>query len=61
MSNITEIIRSRRSIGAFKDTPVAVGLVETLLESAVYAPNHRLTEPWRFVNNPIAKARGLQL
>lgn len=49
MSTLTEIIRSRRSIGAFKDTAVPVELVEELLESAVYAPNHRLTEPWRFI------------
>ncbi len=46
---LAELIRSRRSIGKFNDTPVSLDLVRELLESAVYAPNHRLTEPWRFV------------
>ncbi|HVU13529.1 MAG TPA: nitroreductase [Phototrophicaceae bacterium] len=46
---LAEMIRSRRSIGKFTDDPVSLDLVRELLESAVYAPNHRLTEPWRFV------------
>jgi nitroreductase len=47
--DLAELIRSRRSIGLFNDAPVALELVHELLESAVYAPNHRLTEPWRFI------------
>ncbi len=47
--NLKDIIRSRRSISMFKDQPVPLELVEELLESAVYAPNHRMTEPWRFI------------
>lgn len=47
--DLKEIIRSRRSIGAFKDTPVSLELIHELLESAVYVPNHRMTEPWRFI------------
>jgi nitroreductase len=47
--NLTELIRSRRSIGAFTNQPIPEGLVERLLETAIYAPNHRLTEPWRFI------------
>jgi nitroreductase len=46
---LAEIIRSRRSIGLYKDVPVSLEVVRELLETAVYAPNHRLTEPWRFV------------
>jgi nitroreductase len=46
---LSEIIRSRRSIGAFNDQPVSLDLVQDLLEMAVYAPNHRMTEPWRFI------------
>lgn len=49
MSSLAEIIQSRRSIGAFTDQPVPADLIESLLEFAVYAPNHHLTEPWRFV------------
>ena len=33
----------------FKDQPVPRQVLQRLLESAVWAPNHRLTEPWRFV------------
>ncbi len=47
--DIADIIRSRRSIGAFTSETIPPGLVESLLETAVYAPNHRLTEPWRFI------------
>jgi nitroreductase len=31
-----------------KPDPVPRELVEEILESAVHAPNHRITEPWRF-------------
>ena len=47
--NLTELIRSRRSISSFRPDPIPPGTIETLLETAVYAPNHHLTEPWRFV------------
>jgi nitroreductase len=46
---LTELIRSRRSVGAFKDQSVPLNVIHDLLETAVYAPNHRLTEPWRFI------------
>jgi nitroreductase len=35
-------------MGRVKQDPVPKELVERILESAVHAPNHRLTEPWRF-------------
>jgi len=41
-------IRTRRSIGKVKPDPVERHLVEQLLEAATLAPNHFLTEPWRF-------------
>ena len=47
--NLTEAIRTRRSVGAFTNQPVDLALVVELLETAVWVPNHRLTEPWRFV------------
>ncbi len=46
---LADLIRSRRTIGAFTDIPLPEGLVENLLETAVWTPNHRLTEPWRFI------------
>jgi len=49
-------IRARRSVKAFTDRPVPREVVEELLELAVLAPNHRLTEPWGFlVLGPEAK------
>jgi nitroreductase len=32
----------------FKDEPVFREAIERMLDAAVWAPNHRLTEPWRF-------------
>jgi nitroreductase len=46
--DVREAIRTRRSIKHFTDRPVARDAVETLLELAALAPNHRLTEPLRF-------------
>jgi len=46
--NIADAIRDRRSIKRFTDTPVSREHIESLLGAAVLAPNHRLTEPWRF-------------
>ncbi|REE93118.1 nitroreductase [Paenibacillus taihuensis] len=46
--NIQEAIRTRRSIGKVTQEPIAKETIEQIIESAVWAPNHRLTEPWRF-------------
>ena len=45
---VREAIKSRRSIGRVRTTPVPKEIVEEILESAVHAPNHKITEPWRF-------------
>jgi nitroreductase len=46
--DVIRAIETRQSIGRVKGDPVPRELVERILESAVHAPNHRLTEPWRF-------------
>ena len=46
--DVIRAIETRQSIGRVKQDPVPVELVDRILESAVHAPNHRLTEPWRF-------------
>lgn len=46
--NVLEAITTRRSIKRFSDRPVSREEIETLLDVAVYAPNHHLTQPWRF-------------
>lgn len=49
MKTIQNIIKERRSISKFKDTPVPNELILELLNVAIWAPNHKLTEPWRFI------------
>jgi nitroreductase len=43
-----QAIRSRRTIKAFDRQPVDRATLEELLELARWAPNHNLTNPWRF-------------
>ena len=45
---VLDVIRSRRSVPKLKPDPVPHDLVERLLDAAVWAPNHRVTEPWQF-------------
>ena len=44
----TDAIRDRRSVKRFTDRPITRDEIETLLAAATLAPNHRLTQPWRF-------------
>jgi nitroreductase len=46
--DVIHAIETRQSIGRVKQDPVPRDLIERILESAVHAPNHRITEPWRF-------------
>jgi nitroreductase len=42
------LTRGRRSVEQFQVRPVPRAAVARALEAAVHAPNHFLTEPWRF-------------
>ncbi|MDX9690962.1 MAG: nitroreductase [Acholeplasmataceae bacterium] len=46
---LNELIKQRVSIGKFLDKKVPTELVINLLDDAVYAPNHKMREPWRFI------------
>lgn len=46
---LLDAIRSRRSIGKMTAEVPPRDLVERIIEAATWAPNHHLTEPWRFV------------
>ena len=46
--SILEIIKSRRTIYQFKSTLIPLDLVNQCLDAAIWAPNHKMTEPWRF-------------
>lgn len=47
--DLLDVIRSRRSIGKCSDVVPERALIEQILEAATWAPNHKQTEPWRFV------------
>lgn len=61
--DVLEAIRARRSIKRFTPQPVSREQIETLVDAATLAPNHRLTQPWRFyVLGPAARhAYGMAL
>jgi len=43
-----EALRTRRSIAKVKPDAVPRASIEAILETAVWAPNHKKVEPWRF-------------
>lgn len=56
--DVEQAIRHRRTHKAFAPEPLPRPLVDDLLELARWAPNHRLTNPWRFrVLGPDALSR----
>jgi nitroreductase len=46
--NVLEAIAQRRSIKKFSDRAVSRAEIERMLDAAAVAPNHRMTQPWRF-------------
>lgn len=47
--DVLDAIRRRRSAARYGEGPIARTAVEQIIEAARWAPNHHLTEPWRFV------------
>ena len=47
--DIHDAIRTRRTIAKFTDEPVPPEILIDLLSAGIWAPNHHLTEPWRFI------------
>lgn len=55
--DLLDTIARRRSIKAYTDRTISKEAIEQMLDMAVLAPNHRMTEPWRFyVLGPEARA-----
>ena len=48
LREFAEVLRGRRTIELFLQTPVPEKLVRAAIEAATWAPNHKVTEPWRF-------------
>lgn len=46
--DLHQAIRTRRSVRSFTDRPLTRDDIAPLFDEAVHAPNHRLTQPWRF-------------
>ena len=48
VEDFAAVLRSRRSIDLFLPEPIDVDRLRAAIDVARWAPNHRLTEPWRF-------------
>jgi len=46
---LSKLIRERRSIHVFQNRPVPLDLIQDMLDTSVWVPNHKMTQPWRFV------------
>lgn len=46
--SVYQALYGRRMAWRYQDQPVPKDALSRMLEAAVWAPNHRLTEPWRF-------------
>ena len=56
--NLDDLIRTRRTHKAYRPEPVDRATLDELFELARWAPNHHLTNPWRFrVLGPRARQR----
>jgi nitroreductase len=54
--DLEHAVRTRRTHKAFGSDPVEPATLEQLFELARWAPNHHLTNPWRFhVLGPVAR------
>jgi len=49
LREFAEVLRGRRTVNFYLQTPVPDELVRDAIEVATWAPNHHVTEPWRFI------------
>jgi len=57
-TELTNFLRSRRSIRKFTDAPVPAELLREILETATFAPSAHGLQPWRFavIETPAARS-----
>lgn len=46
---LSQLIKERRSVQLYEDREVPVEELKEMLEAAIWVPNHKMTEPWRFI------------
>ena len=49
LREFARVLRGRRTIDQYLQTPVPDDLVREAVEAATWAPNHYVSEPWRFI------------
>lgn len=49
LREFARVLRGRRTVDQYIQTPVPDGLVHAAIEAATWAPNHYVSEPWRFI------------
>jgi len=49
LREFAEVLHGRRTVDLYLQTPIPDALVHEALEAATWAPNHHVTEPWRFI------------
>ena len=49
LREFARVLSGRRTIDQFLQTPIPENLVREAIELATWAPNHYVSEPWRFV------------
>lgn len=49
MMNMISLFQDTRAVRDFTDEPVPRHIIMSILDDAVWAPNHRFREPWRFI------------
>lgn len=60
--NVRQAILTRRTVQRYTTEPIPEGCVERALECAIRAPNHKLTNPWRFTRvGPETRTRIIEL
>ena len=47
--DVLDVLRSRRTIFKFSSRPVSEETLTRIFEFGLWAPNHHVTEPWRFI------------
>ncbi len=60
--DVSTALYSRRTIHEFQPEPVPSAVLHRLLDAGLWAPNHKLTQPWGFIQiGPETRARLAEL